>query len=226
MTLPWGPTLTGSGPHTLSSAVHNRIYRAVNAADLNWDDTAMSGTNVRVTDAWAWTYNYGDIVFQVDWSNGVLPVGDFGIEASVGDAGPWTALTLGAPYHVYDTDVTGSFAIAVTAAQMLAGGYTHARITYTNISGTGDLTDMAGSPNGTDVDTTMTLYLPASPADGAEVFLKEVDELGSGATITTAAGTTNIEFAGVIATSGAMTVGILTRKWDAISAVWWLINYD
>ena len=49
MTLPWGPTLTGSGPHTLSSAVHNRIYRAVNAADLNWDDTAMSGTNVRVT---------------------------------------------------------------------------------------------------------------------------------------------------------------------------------
>lgn len=129
------------------------------------------------------------------------------------------ALTVGAQTLV--GRLTGGTIAAITAAEAR-------RITnewVASVTGAGPFTLLAGRLNRFDDSAAagMTLRLPAGASDGDEVEIKEVGGSSNAVTLTTAAGTTNIEtVAGGVATSDSMTLSRAWRryKWDGTASVW------
>ncbi len=107
------------------------------SATLVWDNTAMSTTAKRVTDSVVLGDNALDASWQPAWTEGSSVVGNFGVELS-NDNTKWTPGVQGTDFAVIGPAVNGN-----TDSQLVHGAMRsrYARLTYTNISGTGTLTD-------------------------------------------------------------------------------------
>ncbi len=107
-----------------------------NSATLEWDVTAMSSTNKRVTDSVQLGDNALDCSWQPAWTEGSSVLGDFGVELS-NDNTKWTPGVLDTDFFVIGPAVDGN-----SDSQLVHGALRarYARLSYTNVSGTGTLT--------------------------------------------------------------------------------------
>lgn len=106
------------------------------SATLDWDDTAMSSTNKRVTDVVELGDNAQDCSWQPAWAEGSSVLGDFGVELS-NDNTKFTPGVLDTDFEVIGPAINGN-----SDSQLVHGALRaqYARLTYTNVSGTGTLT--------------------------------------------------------------------------------------
>lgn len=110
------------------------------SATVAWDDTAMSTTAKRTSTPIELGDNCLDVSFQPQWEDGSSVLGGFGVEISNHDPDDevWTTA-------VADTDffAIGDPPATNDGAQMIHGSLRAkwARLVYTNVSGTGTLTD-------------------------------------------------------------------------------------
>ncbi len=106
------------------------------SATLAWVATAMTGTTKQVTNAVELGDNALDCSWQPAWVDGTTVLGDFGVELS-NDLSKWTP-------GVLDTDfaVIGPAVATNSDSQLVHGALRarYARLAYTNVSGTGTLT--------------------------------------------------------------------------------------
>ncbi len=108
------------------------------SATVDWDSTSMTGTAKRVTEAVELGSGVRDASWQPAWTNISSVLGDFSVEAS-NDGITWTV-------GVFNTDfsVIGPAISANSDSDLVQGATLRARfvrLAYTNVSGTGTLTN-------------------------------------------------------------------------------------
>ncbi len=106
------------------------------SATVDWVVATMTGTTKQVTEAVELRGEVIDVSWQPAWIDGTTVLGDFGVELS-NDLAKWTP-------GVLDTDfsVIGPAVATNDDSQMVHGPLRarYARLAYTNVSGTGTLT--------------------------------------------------------------------------------------
>ncbi len=115
-----------------------RTQRVLDVVTLVWDDTAMSGTAERVTDALdlidtteqARQRPINQVAYLINWANGATVVGTFAIQGTNTplDGGSWVTIA-----SLAINDEAGPRSLEATTALGFA------RLIYTNASGTGTL---------------------------------------------------------------------------------------
>ncbi len=106
------------------------------SATVEWDNTSMTGTTKRVTTAITLTDLVLDASWHPAWTDGTTVLGAFGVDLS-NDLATWTAASDGSDFLAI-----GPPPATNSSSQLIHGALRarYARLTYTNVSGTGTLT--------------------------------------------------------------------------------------
>lgn len=107
------------------------------SATLDWDSTVMTGTTTRVSDVIELGDNALDVSWQPAWAEGSSVLGDFGVDLS-NDNVKFTPGVLDTDFAVIGPAINGNSDSQLVHGAMRAK---YARLSYTNVSGTGTLTD-------------------------------------------------------------------------------------